>query len=119
MTEYKVWIHIEEIDEEKDHYQEIEEPQEVGRFKSEQDAKQLADDLMSKACDPKRGLHVEPPPNQESIFRVVYVIDVFMENVMAAAREAYEIMIDPDSMAPVLHVIDTKGNQVTIDLSQE
>ncbi|MFC1766655.1 hypothetical protein ACFL6U_31835 [Planctomycetota bacterium] len=119
MTEYKVWIHIEEIDEEKDHYQEIEEPQEAGKFTSEQDARLCADELLNQVNDLCRGLHIEPPPQENNIYRVVYVIDVWATDLEAAARKTYKIMIDPDSLAPVLHVIDPQGHETTIDLSQE
>ena len=70
----------------------------------------------------KRGLVIEPPPREDSeepLFRVVYVIDVNAAGVRDAAEYTHRIMIDPDSLAPVLHVIDGKGKAVTIDLSQE
>ncbi|MFC1761169.1 hypothetical protein ACFL6U_03715 [Planctomycetota bacterium] len=119
MTGYKVWIHIEEIDEEKDHYREIEEPQEAGWFTSEQDARHFVDDLTIMASDQGRGLHIEPPPEEDTIYRVVYVIDVWATDLKAAARDAYSTMANPDSLAPILHVIDPKGSQTTIDLSEK
>jgi hypothetical protein len=64
---------------------------------------------------------IQPPPKEkgkESLFRVVYVIDVGAENVVEAARVAYEMMHSSDSMPPVLEVIDNKGNRVKIDLSK-
>jgi hypothetical protein len=121
MIKYKVWIHIEEIDEDKDHYQEIEEPQEAGRFDSEQAARHCAEHLLNQA-DGLKGLHIDPPPAEtgpEPLFRVVYVIDLNAQNTRAAAQETYDILTDPDSMPPVLHILDAQGHQTTIDLSQE
>lgn len=37
-------------------------------------------------------------------YRVTYVIDVEADSALDAAREAYECMVDPASMAPVLQV---------------
>ncbi len=119
MIQYKVWIDIEAIDEENDHYQEIEEPQEAGCFPSEQDARHYVDNLLYKGNDPYRGLHIDPPPNEKDLWRVVYVIDVNATEAKTAAWEAYETMIDPDSRAPVFHMIDPQGNQTTLDLAQE
>jgi hypothetical protein len=64
---------------------------------------------------------IPPPPKekgQEPSFRVVYVIDVGAGNAVEAARTAYEIMHDSDSMPPVLEVIDNKGSRIKIDLSK-
>ena len=78
----------------------------------------VADNMQR--CDPaNEGLHIPPPPNEDGLFRVVYVIDVNAADVKAAARETHETMIDPDSQAPVLHVLDPEGTQTTIDLSQD
>ena len=74
----------------------------------------------SQRCDPgNAGLHIEPPPKEDGLFRVVYVIDVGATGPKAAAQEAYDTMIDPDSLAPVMHVIDPQGTQTTIDLPRE
>jgi hypothetical protein len=256
MTEYKVWIHLEAIDEEKDHYQDIAEPQEAGRFDAEQAARDCVDELLIRAedllhvdrpidyqallddirhelekvyrlnmnpalvldtidiliheqtglacvadkterydsgndqlfapCDfvvltcnehdpsshgpieawayqgpldfgsakplvfgagmtltealmalsaqmkdvkkqgvdrtvapIKEGLYIGPPPEQKDLWRVVYVIDVYGADAHAAAKEAYDTMIDPDSLAPILHVLDPEGHAITFDLSQD
>ncbi|MFC1765158.1 hypothetical protein ACFL6U_24185 [Planctomycetota bacterium] len=121
MTKFKVWIHIEEINEEKDHYQEIDEPQELGRFDSNQDASTYVDQLLSQKDPSRSGLHINPPPSEsgpESLFRVVYVIDLNAADPRAAAQETHKIFLDPESMAPVVHVLDTQGHKTTIDLSQ-
>lgn len=68
-----------------------------------------------------KNYQIQPPPKEKGkypSFRVVYVIDVGAGNVVEAARIAYEIMRDLDSMPPVLEVIDNKGNRVKIDLSK-
>ena len=65
------------------------------------------------------GLHIAPPPTEDGLFRVVYVIDVSATDVKTAAWEAHKTMIDPDSLAPVLHILDPEGHQTTIDLSKD
>jgi hypothetical protein len=69
-----------------------------------------------------KDLRIEPPPNDngsEPLFRVVYVIDVSASNALEAAKLTHQIMTDPDSMLPVLQVMDSKGKVVTIDLSKQ
>jgi hypothetical protein len=69
-----------------------------------------------------KDLRIEPPPNDkgsEPLFRVVYVIDVSAPNALGAAKLTHQIMTDPDSMLPVLQVMDCKGKVVTIDLSKK
>ncbi len=65
------------------------------------------------------GLLIEPPPNQKNLSRVVYSIDVDASGPHDAAEYVYQIMTDPDSLPPLLEVIDSKGNKVEIDLSNE
>ncbi len=69
------------------------------------------------------GLAIEPPPqeqgSQEPLYRVVYIIDVHAADVRDAAEYTHRIMADPGSMAPVLHVLNSEGHDVVIDLSQE
>ena len=65
---------------------------------------------------------IKPPPKEkgdEPLFRVVYVIDVNAAGPKEAAEVAYQIMADPDSMPPVLYVIDDNRKSVKIDLSKE
>ena len=64
-----------------------------------------------------RKYHIDPPPGEKGLYRVVYVIDVSASTALAAAESAHQIMTDPDSLAPVLAVLDAKGNVVTVDLS--
>ncbi|MFA6175045.1 MAG: hypothetical protein WC765_00530 [Phycisphaerae bacterium] len=69
-----------------------------------------------------KNYQIEPPPRDkgsEPLFRVIYVIDVNASNALEAARLTHQIMTDPDSMLPVLEVIDWKGRVVTVDLSKE
>ena len=66
------------------------------------------------------GLKIEPPHEEkgdEPLFRVVYVIDVNAGEVREAAEYTHRIMTDPDSLPPVLQVIDSKGHSTEIDLS--
>jgi hypothetical protein len=48
----------------------------------------------------------------------VYVIDVGARNIVEAAWTAHQMMIDSDSLPPIVEVIDNRGNKVRIDLSQ-
>jgi len=69
-----------------------------------------------------RGLRIDPPPEEkgpEPLYSVVYVIDVNASDVHEAAEYAHRIMTDPDSMRPVLHVIDSKGRSTTVDMSDD
>ena len=85
-----------------------------------------ADDSCS--CDApdnqkaQRGLVIDPPPQEEGpglLYRAVYTIDVNARNAHQAAERAYDIMVDPDSMRPVLEVIDARGRLTRIDLCEE
>jgi len=65
---------------------------------------------------------IDPPPEDkglEPMYRVVYVIDVNARNPKQAARCAYKIMIDPASMWPVLHVLDSEGRSTRVNLSED
>ena len=66
------------------------------------------------------GLVIEPPHKEgggESLFRVVYAIDLSGAGPVHAARKAHRLMVDLKSQAPVLDVIDHRGKVVSIDLS--
>jgi hypothetical protein len=70
---------------------------------------------------PPNGLHVDPPPAEpgdEPLHRVVYLIDVNAKDPRDAAEQASEIMSDPNSLPPILHVIDRRGHTNTIDLAK-
>ena len=70
---------------------------------------------------PPLGLTIAPPHEEngeESLFRVVYVIDVNAGNTGKAALSAYQMMKDPESWAPVLDVMDSQGDVTRIDLSE-
>jgi len=67
----------------------------------------------------KKGVSIMPPPKgRPLIFRVVYVIDVGAGNVVGAAKRAYAMMTDSDSIPPIVEVIDNRGNKVRIDMSK-
>ena len=61
---------------------------------------------------------VEPPPKEKDLYRVIYVIDVSADSSLDAAKKTYQIMTDPDSLAPVLEVIDQGNKVIKIDLSK-
>lgn len=66
-------------------------------------------------------LAIGPPPEDHSeqpLFRVVYTIDVYADDPRSAAEDTHRIMTDPESMPPVLQVIDHTGKCTTIDLSE-
>lgn len=68
------------------------------------------------------GLKIEPPPKEkgdEPLFRVVYMIDVNAGNVHEAADYTHRIMTDPESLPPVLQIIDSKGICTQVDLSAD
>ena len=70
----------------------------------------------------KRKFTIEPPPKEsgpERLYRVVYIIDVNATDPKEAAEYTHQIMADPDSLPPVLHVIDEGGKSVKIDLSKK
>ena len=60
---------------------------------------------------------IEPPPKEKDLYRVIYVIDVSARNRLDAAKKTHKIMTDPDSLDPVLEVIDQGGKVTKIDLS--
>jgi hypothetical protein len=65
------------------------------------------------------GMRIEPPPDEkgdEPLFRVVYIIDVNSGDIREAAEYTHRIMTDPESLPPVLHVIDSKGKSTEVDL---
>ena len=62
---------------------------------------------------------ITPPPKEKGLFRVVYVIDIGADNPLDAAKKTHEIMTDPDSLAPVLEVIDKNGRVTKIDLDMK
>lgn len=61
---------------------------------------------------------IAPPPVEEGLFRVIYVIDVGAANVTEAAVNAYEMIRASDSLPPVLEVIGSQGNKIKIDLRE-
>ncbi|RLI85049.1 MAG: hypothetical protein DRP01_07090 [Archaeoglobales archaeon] len=64
------------------------------------------------------GLLIQPPPDEKQLYRVVYAIDVVAGSALKAATVTYNIMTDPDSLAPVLEVIGQGGKVIKIDLSK-
>ena len=65
---------------------------------------------------------IQPPPAEkgdEPLFRVIYLIDVNAADALEAAKSTHRIMTGPDSLPPVLEVMDHKGNVEKIDLSEK
>ena len=68
------------------------------------------------------GLKIDSPPKEkgdEPLFRVVYIIDVNSGDIREAAEYTHRIMSDPESLRPVLHVIDSNGKSTEVDLSKD
>jgi len=65
-----------------------------------------------------RDYRIEHPPKEKGLYRVVYVIDIGAESPLDAAKKTHEIMADPDSIAPVLEVVDQGGKVTKIDLNK-
>lgn len=47
---YKVWVHVEEIGEEGDHYEDVREPMDVGTFDNVDDADKMQN-IVTDACE--------------------------------------------------------------------
>ena len=78
----------------------------------------VADEIArGKPEDDTKGLHISLPPADH--WRVVYTIDVDAPDALAAAKVAHVMMVDIDSLWPVLQVVDTRGEVTTIDLADE
>jgi hypothetical protein len=58
------------------------------------------------------------PLQDKGLYRVIYEIDVGASSAIQAAKTAHALMIDSQSLRPVLDVIDDKGNKIRIDLAQ-
>jgi len=70
----------------------------------------------------KQKFMIDPPPEEdgeEKLYRVVYIIDVNAADPKEAAEYTHQIMTDPDSLPPILHIIDESGKSVEIDLSKD
>ncbi len=67
-------------------------------------------------------VHVVPPPPKEDgaeeLFRAVYSIDINARNTEEAAEKTWGIMRDPQSLPPVLDILNHAGNATRIDLSE-
>jgi hypothetical protein len=71
-------------------------------------------------CPCPEGLLIGWPPHEESdhpLFRVAYVIDINAVNSRQAAELAHQLMTEPKSLPPVLHVLNAAGTVVPVDLS--
>jgi hypothetical protein len=69
-----------------------------------------------------KGLKIDPPPkdnSQKPLYRVIYSIDVGAKSPHLAAEYTYRIMKDPNSIQPVLNLVDFNGVCTEIDLSED
>ena len=88
----------------------------------EKHRRRAVDETWDRRLSPWQGLCVAPPPKEtgpERLYRAVYAIDVNARNPQEAAERAHGIMTDPQSMQPVLDIIDSGGRQTRVDLSDE
>lgn len=71
---------------------------------------------------PATGVFIEPPHEElgdKPLFRIVYMIDLNARGATEAAQETHRLMTDPDSIPPVLDVLDHTGQVTRLDLSDE
>jgi len=81
----------------------------------------MTEETHNKEAVRAERLTIEPPPKEsgpESLYRVIYVIDINAEDPRQAAESAYTLMQDPESMPPVLDVLDSNGRRTRMDLSE-
>jgi hypothetical protein len=91
---YKVWIHIEQIDESRDHYLNLDPPYEAGKFRTEIAARKLVENelMISRPADAKL---------QQACRQVLDSLDVGGEQSRAFAEEI-KILRDALIAAPVV-----------------
>jgi len=78
--------------------------------------------LLERGKMAMKGMKIDPPPkdnSQEPLYRVVYTIDINAKNAHQAVEQTHRIMTDPDSMRPVLYVVDSNGVHTKVDLSED
>ena len=81
----------------------------------------MTKETQNEETVPSNRLMIEPPPTEaglEPLYRVVYVIDIVAKNPLQAAERVHMIMRDPESIAPVLDVLDSRGQCTRVDLSE-
>lgn len=57
------------------------------------------------------------PLKEKGLYRVIYEIDVGAGSAIEAAKQVHQIMMDSQSLPPVLDVIDNRRNKIRMDLS--
>ena len=81
----------------------------------------MTEETRDEETVPSKGLMIEPPPTEaglEQLYRVVYMIDINAKNPRQAAERVHMLMQDPESMSPVLDVLDSNGWRTRVDLSK-
>jgi hypothetical protein len=69
----------------------------------------------------RRNISIPPPPVEkgaQTLYRVVFVIDLPAKGPDSAAQQAQDMMSDLNSWPPILQVIDHRGRITTIDLAR-
>ena len=72
-------------------------------------------------CLQSAGMVIDPPHQEdggEPLCRVVYAIDLNAISPLAAAKQAHRIMTNPQSLPPILDIMDHRGKVVRVDLSK-
>lgn len=80
----------------------------------------MTEETHNKEAARAKGLTIEPPPKEsgpESLYRVVYIIDINARDPRQAAERVHTLMQDPESIPPVLDVLDSNGQRTRVDLS--
>jgi len=80
----------------------------------------MAKETQNKKTMPSSTFMIEPPPTEagpEPLYRVVYMIDINAKTPRQAAERVHMLMQDPESMPPVLDVLDSHGRRTRVDLS--
>jgi len=81
----------------------------------------MTKETQNKDSMSSKGLMIEPPPMEaglEPLYRVVYMIDIGAKSPRQAAKRAHTLMQDPESMPPLLDVLDSNGRRTRVDLSE-
>ena len=80
----------------------------------------MTKETQKNESTPSKRFMIEPPPTEaglEPLYRVVYMIDINAKNPRQAAERVHMLMQDPESMPPVLDVLDSHGRRTRVDLS--
>ena len=74
----------------------------------------MTKEMQNDETVPSKELMIEPPPTEaelEPLYRVIYMIDINANDPRQAAERVHTLMQDPESMPPVLDVLDSNGRR--------